>query len=316
MKAAVDKPLLYTPDDAIIGHWYSSMNSNSASGTDLLTGVNPANGVVLYYHLPQNVTDTTVVSLEIRDSKGELVRSLSSNYDPKFQVYDGGPSPEPVLSVKKGINRFVWDMRYPTMPGIPTAYIESSFRGHKVIPGEYSFHIKSDLGDSQVKAKLIDNPLFETNEQTYQEYHAFMMTMEKELTGMHHMVNKAMDYQQQLKTFLDKIKGDESRKSLATAGQQLLKEMQAWDEDMVQRKSLAYDDVENFPNKFTANYLFLINQTESAIPKVNQGSRERYEELTKQWAVLKAEGERILNTAVPAYNNLLKEARIGLLFAL
>jgi len=130
------------------------------------------------------------------------------------------------------------------------------------------------------------------------------------------MVNKAMDYQQQLKTFLDKIKGDESRKSLANAGQQLLKEMQAWDEDMVQRKSLAYDDVENFPNKFTANYLFLINQTESAIPKVNQGSRERYEELTKQWAVLKAEGERILNTAVPAYNNLLKEAGIGLLFAL
>ena len=316
MKAAVDKPLLYTPDDAIIGHWYSSMNSNSASGTDPLTGVNPANGVVLYYHLPQNVTDTTVVSLEIRDSKGELVRSLSSKSDPKFQVYDGGPSPEPLLSVKKGINRFVWDMRYPTMPGIPTAYIESSFRGHKVIPGEYTVNLKTDLGESQVKAKVLDNPLFETDQLKYQEYHAFMMTMEKELTGMHHMVNKAMDYQQQLKTFLDKIKGDESRKSLANAGQQLLKEMQAWDEDMVQRKSLAYDDVENFPNKFTANYLFLINQTESAIPKVNQGSRERYEELTKQWAVLKAEGERILNTAVPAYNNLLKEAGIGLLFAL
>ena len=316
MNSTVNKPLLYTPDDAIIGHWYSSMNSNDATGTDLLTGINPASGVVLYYHLPENVTDSTFVSLEIRDNKGDLVRMVTSKPDPKFQKYDGGPSPEPILSVKKGINRFVWDMRYPTMPGIPTAYIESSFRGHKVMPGEYTLLLKSDLGESKNSAKIIGNPLYETDQETYMEYHAFMLSMEKELTSMHHMVNKAMDYQKQLKTFLDKIKGNEDLKSLSTAGQKLLKEMQAWDEDMVQRKSLAYDDVENFPNKFTANYLFLINQTESPIPKVNQGSRERYEELTKQWAVLKIEGERILNTAVPAYNNLLKEAGIGLLFAL
>lgn len=314
MKASVDKLLLYTPDDAIIGHWYSSMNSNASSGTDLLTGVNPANGVVLYYHLPENITDSTAISLEIRDNNGELVRTISSKADPKFQVYDGGPSPEPVLSVNKGINRFVWDMRYPTMPGIPTAYIESSFRGHKVVPGEYTVHFKSELGDSQVKAKVVVNPLFETDQQTYVEYHNFMLSMEKELTVMHNMVNKAMDYQQQLKVFLDRIKGYSDRKALADAGQQLFKEMQAWDEDMVQRKSLAYDDVENFPNKFTANYLFLINQTESDIPKVNQGSRERHKELTEQWQVLKSEGERILNNAIPAYNNLLKEAGIGLLF--
>jgi len=36
--------------------------------------------------------------------------------------------------------------------------------------------------------------------------------------------------------------------------------MKTWDEEMVQRKSKAYDDVENFPNKFTANYLFLITR--------------------------------------------------------
>jgi hypothetical protein len=314
LKASVEKPLLYTPDDAIIGSWNSAMNSNSATGTNLLSGVNPANGVVLYYHLPENVSDSTAINLEIRDSNGELVRTISSKADPKFQAYAGGPSPEPVLSVKKGINRFVWDMRYPTMPGLPTAYIESSFRGHKVVPGEYTLHLKTDFGDSQVKAKVVVNPLFETDQQTYVEYHNFMWNMEKELTMMHNMVNKAMDYQQQLKGFLERIKGDSSRQALAEAGQQLLKEMQAWDENMVQRKSLAYDDVENFPNKFTANYLFLINQTESDIPKVNQGSRDRFEELTKEWLVLKAEGERILNTAIPDYNQKLKSAGIGLLF--
>jgi hypothetical protein len=87
--------------------------------------------------------------------------------------------------------------------------------------------------------------------------------------------------------------------------------MQAWDEDMIQRKSKAYDDVENFPNKFTANYMFLINQTESDIPRVNKPNRERFQELTAEWNVLDARAKEIINVDVPAYTKLLWEVGIG-----
>ncbi|MCB0584972.1 MAG: hypothetical protein KDD06_06555, partial [Phaeodactylibacter sp.] len=73
----------------------------------------------------------------------------------------------------------------------------------------------------------------------------------------------------------------------------------------------AYDDVENFPNKFTANYLFLINQTESDIPRVNNASRERREELDAKWETLQAKGRKILEEDVPAFNQLLWKAGIG-----
>jgi hypothetical protein len=163
-------------------------------------------------------------------------------------------------------------------------------------------------------ATIVDNPNFGLSAADYQEYHAFMSKMEAELKTMHTMINDAMAYQNQLKTLLDKLKSEDSKKELHIAGTKLLKEMQAWDEDMVQRKSKAYDDVENFPNKFTANYLYLINQTESSIPRVNQGSKERLEELTKEWVILKGRGENLLNTAVPAFNKVLQEAGIGVLF--
>ena len=55
----------------------------------------------------------------------------------------------------------------------------------------------------------------------------------------------------------------------------VLKKLKTWDEEMIQRRSKAYDDVENFPNKFTANYLFLLNQTESDLPRVNQSTLDR-----------------------------------------
>jgi photosystem II stability/assembly factor-like uncharacterized protein len=314
MKSKVDNPHVYTPDDAIIGHWYSAMNSSNPSGTDLFAGVNPANGVVIYYHLPEDISEDFELELEIKDARGNTVRTFSSKTDSDFISYDGGPSPESSLSVKKGLNRFVWDMRYPTLPGIPMAFIEGSYRGHKVMPGTYTLHLKSTLGDSQASAKVLDNPLFETSMAQYEEYHTFMQLMQGELREMHEMVNTLMDYQEQLNAFLGRIKEDSNRKPLYEAGQKLLLAMQSWDEDMVQRKSKAYDDVENFPNKFTANYLFLINQTESQIPKVNQGSRERHAALEQQWKVLKAEGNRLVEHAIPDYNRLLQEAGIGLLF--
>jgi len=87
--------------------------------------------------------------------------------------------------------------------------------------------------------------------------------------------------------------------------------MKSWDEDMVQRKSKAYDDVENFPNKFTANYLFLINETESDIPRVNQPSLDRLKQLNMEWAALKARANEILDKDIPALNKRLWESGFG-----
>src|SRR5215211_2264428 len=113
-----------------------------------------------------------------------------------------------------------------------------------------------------------------------------MASMEAELTAMHRLVNSLFEKQKQLESLLGSLRAGEKYAAIKRDGDVLLKKMKAGDEDMVQRKSKAYDDVENFPNKFTANYLFLINATESDIPRVNQPSLDRMRELNSQWATL------------------------------
>jgi hypothetical protein len=137
-----------------------------------------------------------------------------------------------------------------------------------------------------------------------------MLSMETELTTMHRMVNSLYEKQKQLESLLSSLSGDKYA-ALKKDGEELVKKMKAWDEDMVQRKSKAYDDVENFPNKFTANYLFVINQTESDIPRVNQPSLDRMKELNAQWATLKARGTELLDKDVPAFNKKLWDAGLG-----
>src|SRR5690606_12385431 len=136
-------------------------------------------GVVLYYNLPA-LKAGEYISLEIKDAQGNLVRSYTSVKDSTFKSYDGGHSPEPVMSKAKGLNRFVWNMRYPTMPGAHGVYIESSFRGHKAIPGKYTATLKAGGQTSTVDFQILPNPLYPTDAATYAEYHALMSKMEKE----------------------------------------------------------------------------------------------------------------------------------------
>jgi hypothetical protein len=124
---------------------------------------------------------------------------------------------------------------------------------------------------------------------------------------MHNKVNILYDAQLQLKAILEDLEEGPLKKD----GEELLEALKAWDADMVQRKSQAYDDVENFPNKFTAEYIFLINQSNSTIPRINQGSRDRKAELDAQWQPLKQKAEAFLHTAIPEYTLKLWQAGIG-----
>jgi len=79
---------------------------------------------------------------------------------------------------------------------------------------------------------------------------------------------------------------------------------------MIQRKSKAYDDVENFENKFTADYLFLINQTESDLPVVTRGVMDLKREMDAQWDVLRNRADA-LDRRVADLNKRLSDAGIG-----
>ncbi len=303
---------VYKPDNAYLSNFGSELDDSDEdfTGANRFRGVNPANGIVLYYNLPE-LKKTDAVTLEIRDSAGNLVRTISSERDKSYRRWDGGPRPEPTLNKSKGLNRFVWDMRYPTLPGVPGVYIEASYAGHKAIPGKYTFTFKAGGQSVTTEAEITFNPLYPTTAAQYAEYNQTMLSMESELTSMHRMVNDMYDKQKRLEALVGTLGDDPKLASVKKAGQDLLKKMKDWDGDMVQRKAKAYDDVENYVNKFTANYMYLINQTESDIPRVNQPSIDLMKQYSSEWAALKTRGNDILGKDVPAVNKMFWEAGKG-----
>ncbi len=303
---------LFQPEPAMLVNGYSELDGSAPDfdGTNLYRGVNPATGLVVYYQLPELKTSENLV-LEIKDSQGNLVRTFSSLRDSTRKQYDGAPPADPTLSKSKGLNRFVWNLRYPTMVGVPNVYVESSYRGHKASPGKYTLSLKAGDKTTTTDFEILANPLYPTDAKTYQEYHTLMSTMEGELNKMHQMINTIYGKKEQLDRLLSTLPADEKYSAVKKAGQELAQRMKQWDEDMVQRKSKAYDDVENFPNKFTANYLFMINHAESDIPKVIKPTTDRLKELNAIWSTLQAQGREILDRDLPAFNKQVWDAGVG-----
>lgn len=303
---------LFQPKAAYLSNSYSDLDGNEEEfkGSGTYEGVNPASGVVIYYYLTEELKDKTLI-LNIKDKNGNLVRTISSKADSTFKKWDGGPSAEPTLSAKKGLNRFVWDMRYPTIVGVPNTYFEASFAGHKAAPGIYTIDLSLDNQTISNKAEILANPLYPISAADYQNYHKVMNEMETELSLMHTMINDMYGKREQLEQLLTKLPKDDKYKSISTEAKDLVQKMKTWDEDMVQRQSQAYDDVENFPNKFSANYIFLINQTESDIPIVNQPSLDLKRELDAQWSILKNRANDIFNNNIPNLNKKLWELGVG-----
>ena len=202
-------------------------------------------------------------------------------------------------------------MRYPSIPSIPGVFIESSFRGHKAIPGNYTITLKAGAQTISTTASILPNPLYQVGENDYKEFDALMKQMEGEVITMHSMILDLYESKNQLEAVLKNLPSADKYSAVKAKGDAVVQLLKSWDEDMIQRKSTAYDDVENFPNKFTAEYMFMVNQNESEIPRVNQPVLDLLKEYTPIWEALKARGLDLKNNILPALNKQLLEAGVG-----
>ena len=304
---------VFRPANVVLSNSSSELNESKEefTGADLTRGVNPATGIVLYYRLPK------LEKTRRRDARGARLRGQGGATLLVGEGHDvqemgrrsagraGAPHGDGAQPVRLG--PAVSDRS--GSPGRPHRRELPRTQG---VAGVVPVHLHGGRPDrARPTPRSSPNPLYPTDAATYAEYDAFMSGMERELTVMHETVNRLHAIQERLSAVLAALPAGDKYAAIKKDGEALLAKLTAWDEDMVSRRTKVYDDVENFPQKFTANYIFLINQTESDLPRVNQPSRDRRAELDKEWAALKARSDAMVNEDIPALNRKLWEVGIG-----
>ena len=123
---------------------------------------NPPRGVSITYNLASETEDE--ITLEVLDSNGQLVRSLSSKLeDPYLAADHPDASPdrerEPDLSKNKGLNRTSWNLAYEGAKRIPGSTNDAGNvnKGPTAPPGNYALRLTvNGKSYSQAVQVLID----------------------------------------------------------------------------------------------------------------------------------------------------------------
>ncbi|MFN5478723.1 MAG: VPS10 domain-containing protein [Chitinophagaceae bacterium] len=306
--ASTDKTMLYPIEDAYRISGYSIFDSNGEekSKYPVTTGVNASTGAVLYYNLPDSVQS---VSIEVRDAKGNVIRSFGSKAI--TSASNNSFRREPVLTTSKGLNRFVWNLRMQGMPTIDGVYIEGSYNGRRVMPGSYQVVLKVDGAEHGTSLEVRADPRIQATAKDYQLQDALLEKLERDVTDIHVAVTRMRGLTRQINELTKLVENDSSKAALVKMGKDINKKIKAWEEELIQPKSQSYDDVINFVNKLSANIIFVHGELNGTVPYVTAGQQSRYEELHGKWMVHKKTMDALLSNEVAAFNALCRTLTVN-----
>lgn len=273
------------------------------------SGVNAPAGVVFYYSLPKG-TDSTHGVLTIYTEKGEIVRTFADTANPKFVEFPGGPGADQLLPKKPGLNRFVWDQRYSILPGVPTVFIEGSYEGHKAAPGKYTATLKFGNSSQSWSFVILPDPRIKATTADYQEQHDYLTRTENGVRDIHHAVLRLRVAKDQVSQLLSVIGKDSRYAEARETGETLLARMTKWEDELVQNKAKSNDDIINYINRLSADYIFLKGEMDTNIPYVTDGQKNQLNALDASWKPLKQEYDAIVNSGLPEFNAVCRKLGI------
>jgi len=305
---------LYQPEDGYRVSGSSELDKvvseESGSGIGGPAGTNPTSGVALYYQLPADYAKDSLVTLEILDEQGNVAREYSSKADKGFVTYPGGPSADPTLTTKPGLNRFVWDMRYKTLPGVPTAFMPASLTGHKAVPGSYQAKLKANRQEKIVAFKVLADPRINATKTDYEEQQKVLIALEDGVSDIHNSVLRMRKAKEQVNALVDLLGDNPAMKQVTDQGKELVKKITAWEDELIQNKSQSNNDFLNFESKLSAHLLYLKDDLDTDIPFVTKAQQERLSELNSLWNKSKAKMTTLIQKDIADFNQLSKQANL------
>jgi photosystem II stability/assembly factor-like uncharacterized protein len=227
-KAAKDA-LLFKVDPSYRGGGFGGFQLPSTA----TIGANPASGTSVYYWLKDKPKGG--VTLEFLDAAGKTIKKFSSE--------DRAPGPKP--AVELGLNRFVWNQRYPDAANFPGMILwAGSVTGPRAAPGNYQVKLTVNGQTYTENFAILKDPRSETTQEGFVKQFEFLMKVRDKLDETHKAILSIRDSRAQIEGVMSRARDN---KAIADAGAALVKRMTEIEEALYQTKNRSGQDPLNYP---------------------------------------------------------------------
>jgi hypothetical protein len=174
-------------------------------------GMNPHVGVVFHYSLAAEPGEETEISLQIFEATGgdpiwAWTRKPPANDEEEEEPGDDEPPDTRVLSADKGLNRFVWDMRYPGMERFENLIMWADMEeGPKAVPGSYRVQLTVGDVSQDVVFEIIADPRSSSTAADYAAQFQFLLESRDLLSRTHNEIRKIRQLRYQLENLQSRL---------------------------------------------------------------------------------------------------------------
>jgi photosystem II stability/assembly factor-like uncharacterized protein len=209
----------------------------------------------------------------------------------------GGPVNAPD---KAGLNRFTWDMRYPSAKGFEgMVFWSGSTQGPEAVPGTYQVRITANGKTVTEKLVLEKDPRLDSvTVADLNEQFALALKVRDDVTQSNEIVILIRELKRQMD---DRLKAN-SDAALKTALDALRDKLSAIEEDVYQVRNRSGQDPLNFPIKLNNKIAALGASIERGDGKPTVSSYEVFKLLNEKLAEEQAKLDALLKTTLPSVN--------------
>jgi len=272
-------------------------------------------GVVVDYTLSE--VASRPLTIEFMDPQGTVIKSFSSarkesssnrGMGTRGSVPHGGN--ENAVRTEPGLNRFVWDMRYPDAEGIDggTYFLGGSLRGPEAAPGRYQVRITIGSISATQSFEIRKDPRVTTADVDYRKQLEFLLAVRDRLSQTDEAINKIRRVQQQVGAVLEKT---ELQGSVTEAGRRLNASLSDAAQLLYEPRFTGFDDQ-------TLVYPLRLNNRLAALESYAQGEYAPTEqevvvlkELSTELDQALAKLKQTFDTELSAFNTQLKAAGLS-----
>jgi hypothetical protein len=272
---------------------------------------NPPNGAMIFYYLP-NETETEVL-LTISDAGGNRIQEFSSKRDPHPNPdfpygFMGRYEGDRKLTNKTGLNRFVWDLRYPVVDFPKGTIIWGFLGGPRVAPGTYQATLKIGDWQQQQTFEVLIDPRVSASPKDLDDQFAFQLQLRDRLNDLYRGVRAVREVRNQAKETLNRLSGaGKDVIALKNMSDSLVTKLNGIEEELMQPRNVADQDTENYPTKLDNQFGYIYMLLDSTDSRPTDGQIERLKDLNQELDVQLTKLKNILSTDVPAFNQAAAE---------
>ncbi len=264
-------------------------------------GQNHPNGVLLHFYLKDTVK--TVATLEIMEMNGTLIK--------KFATKPNKKDKEETLKIKPGMNRHIWNMRYPDAEGFDGLIMWSAnLRGPKAVPGKYKAKLTVNGKSMEQEFEILKDPRSSGTLADIKEQFDFAIKVRDKLSEANLGVKKIREARDQINRITEPMKGKDEFKDVNDLAKSILDNVKNVEEEIYQTKNRSGQDPLNFPVQLNNKIGALGREVDGGDFKPTEQAKAVYNEIAGQIDSQLKTLNTIFTDQLPEFNNLIRQKEV------